>query len=67
MGNFEYQTKNTKVKGTFNIYQARNGSIMLVMGNLATKLTYCQINELNINCYLLENFDHDDFIKHYTI
>ena len=33
MGKFEYESGNTKFKGAFNIYQARNGAIMLLIGN----------------------------------
>ena len=65
MGKFEYETGDIKFKGAFNIYQARNGAIMLLMGTKISALTYSQINELNIDCYELEDFNHDDFHKYY--
>ena len=33
MGKFEYQSGDTKFKGAFDIYQARSGAIMLLMGS----------------------------------
>jgi len=65
MGNFEYESGDTKFKGAFNVYQARNGAIMLLMGTKVSALTYSQINDLNINCYGLADFNHDDFKKYY--
>jgi hypothetical protein len=65
MGKFEYISGITKFKGAFNIYQARNGSIVLLMGTKHTSLTYSQVNELHIDCYALENFNLDDFKKYY--
>ena len=65
MGKFEYQSGNSKFKGYFNIYQARNGAIMLLMGSKVTALSYSQINELDIDCYNLEDFSHDAFVKYY--
>jgi hypothetical protein len=65
MGKFEYELGDTKFKGAFNIYQARNGAIMLLMGTKVSALTYSQINDLNINCYELTDFNHDDFSKYY--
>lgn len=66
MGKFEYQSGKTTFKGAFNIYQAKSGAIMLLMGTKYTALTYCQINDLNIDCYELSGFNHDDF-KHYYL
>lgn len=65
MGKFEYESGDIKFKGAFNIYQARSGAIMLLMGTKASALTYSQINDLNINCYQLADFNHDDFSKYY--
>ena len=65
MGKFEYQSGDTKFKGAFNIYQARNGAIMLLMGSKVSALSYSQINELDIDCYNLKDFNHDDFLKYY--
>ena len=65
MGKFEYESGGTKFKGAFNIYQARNGAIILLMGTKVSALTYSQINDLGINCYELADFNHDDFSKYY--
>ena len=65
MGKFEYESGATKFKGAFNIYQARNGAIMLLMGTKISALTYSQINDLNINCYELADFNDDAFQKYY--
>ena len=65
MGKFEYESGATKFKGAFNVYQARNGAIMLLMGAKASALTYSQINDLNINCYELAVFNLDTFQKYY--
>ena len=65
MGKFEYQSGNTKFKGDFNIYQARSGAIMLLMGSKFTELSYSQINELDIDLYSLEDYNHDDFVNYY--
>ena len=65
MGKFEYQSGDTKFKGAFNIYQARSGAIMLLMGSKFTELSYSQISELDIDCYNLEDFNHDDFVNYY--
>lgn len=65
MGKFEYQSGDTKFKGAFNIYQARSGAIMLLMGSKASVLSYSQIIELDIDCYSLEDFNHDDFVDYY--
>ncbi|PAV30231.1 hypothetical protein CIL05_07120 [Virgibacillus profundi] len=67
MNRFEYETDNGWVVGYFDIYQARNGFIYLVMGNNFTKLTLGQIEQLNINCYSLKDYDHDDFVKAYNL
>ena len=66
MGKFEYDSGNTIFKGAFNIYQARNGAIMLLMGSKASVLSYSQINELDIDCYELIDFNHDDFVNYYV-
>ena len=66
MGKFEYKSGDTKFKGAFNIYQARNGAIMLLMGSKVSILSYSQINELDIDCYELIDFNHDDFVNYYV-
>lgn len=65
MGKFEYQSGDTKFKGAFDIYQARSGAIMLLMGSKFSELSYSQISELDIDCYNLEDFNHDDFVNYY--
>jgi len=65
MGKFEYQSGDSKFKGDFNIYQARSGAIMLLMGSKVSELSYSQINDLDIDCYELKDFNHDDFLKYY--
>ena len=62
---FTYDVKGGSVSGTFNIYQARNGAIMLLMGSKVSVLSYSQINELDINCYELIDFNHYDFVSYY--
>ena len=66
MGKYIYESGDIKFKGVFNIYQAKNGAIMLLMGTNYTALTYKQIDDLNINCYQLIDFNHNDFVKYYT-
>jgi hypothetical protein len=65
MGKFEYKAGVSTFKGAFNIYQARSGAIILLMGTSISALNYSQINDLNIDCYELDNFNHDDFKKYY--
>ena len=65
MGKFEYKSGDTKFKGAFDIYQARSGAIMLLMGSKVSELSYSQISELDIDCYNLEDFNHDDFVNYY--
>ena len=65
MGKFEYQSGDTKFKGAFDIYQARSGAIMLLMGSKVSALSYSQISELDIDCYNLEDFNPDDFVNYY--
>ena len=65
MGKFEYKSGDTKFKGAFNIYQARSGAIMLLMGSKVSALSYSQISELDIDCYNLEDFNHNDFVNYY--
>jgi len=62
---FYLKLEDGSISGYFNIYQARNGKIYLQLGNCITVLTPRQINELNINCYNLNDFDVDLFLKAY--
>lgn len=63
---YSYQTShNSRSKGFFNIYQARNGAIYIQMGITVTKLTETQLQDLGIDLYSLIDFDHDMYTKHY--
>lgn len=64
---YSYKTTEGISHGFFNIYQARNGKIFLMMGNVYTELSYKQINELSIDLYRLIDFDLDDLIAAYDI
>jgi hypothetical protein len=65
MGKFSYQSGDTTFKGDFNIYQARHGGIMLLMGNTAVCLTQQQVNDLAITVYELAEFDLDSYKSFY--
>ena len=65
MGKYQYESGNKKFKGEFNVYQAKSGAITLLMNKVHTALTLRQVNELNINCYELEEYNHDDFEHYY--
>lgn len=62
---FCYEIKNGKCSGYFNIYQAKNGSIQLVMGNCCTTLTSQQVLDLNLDVFPLIDYDHDKYIEFY--
>ena len=53
------------VSGSFNIYQAKNGTIQLLMSDKNIGLTLDQINELSLDLYELVDFDVDLFQKAY--
>ena len=65
MGEYKYESGNSTFKGSFNIYQAKSGAIMLVMGRNYMPLTHQQVNDLSINCYELEDFNYSDIKNHY--
>lgn len=65
MGNYKYLSNGTTRKGSFNIYQAKNGAIYILIGNNAVPFTLDQINKLYIDCYSLEDFDIDKFNQYY--
>jgi hypothetical protein len=52
-------------KAKYSIMYDTHDAIMLLMGTKVSALTYSQINDLNINCYELADFNHDDFSKYY--
>ena len=63
---YKYKQKgDVIVKGFFNIYQAVNGKIYITMGSSYTPLTLEQVQDLNIDVYLLEEFDIELFKKVY--
>jgi hypothetical protein len=64
---FVYETESGKIKGFFNVYQARSGKIFMQMGNNVTPLTFDQINDLSIDLYSLKEFDHELFVRAYEI
>lgn len=68
MGKFKFKpTEKETVSGYFNIYQARNGAIIIAMGSSFTPLIKEQVNKLNIDVYALEDFNLDNFKKYYQI
>lgn len=62
---FCYEIKNGKCSGYFNIYQAKNGSIQLIMGSCHTTLTSQQVLDLNIDVFSLIDYYHDKFREFY--
>lgn len=64
---YSIETNDGNIKGYFNIYQAKNGKINLLMSNNYTELNLKQINDLDLDIYSLIDFDYDDFKKAYSI
>ena len=64
---YTYETVGGRTKGAFNIYQAKNGSIQLLMCSKSITLTREQIKQLPIHPYDLMEFSHKDYIKFYNI
>jgi len=67
MNKYCYEIKDGKRKGYFNIYQAVNGSIQLMMGNRNITLTAQQILDFNIYTFDLIDYDHDKFLEFYKL
>lgn len=65
IGSYKFYSGNMSFKGAFNIYQAKNGSIVLVLGTSHTNLSEKQIKDLSIDVYSLKDFEYDDYIKFY--
>lgn len=63
---YTYNLNRGRVCGAFNIYQAVNGKIYIVMGNNHTALTEKQILDLSIDIYSLDCFDYDLYKKGYN-
>ena len=53
------------MNNTPSFYQDVKGFIRIVYGGSTTKLTKEQINELHIDVYSLDSFDHDLFMRAY--
>lgn len=67
MGKYEYEGRNgLQNSGSFDIYQAKDGGIVLLMGLDRTYLTLAQVNELSLDIYGLRDFDKDNFTKYYN-
>jgi len=63
---FSYPLSNGQTAiGQFNVYQARNGSICLAMGNGYAQLNLDQIHSLHIPENDLIEFDPDKFHEFY--
>ncbi|WP_316835042.1 hypothetical protein [Pedobacter nutrimenti] len=62
---FTYETSAGSKSGFFDIYQSRNGSIMLQLGYAFTRLSYKQIERLRLDVYILKDFDHDAYVQCY--
>ena len=62
---FVFESGNMKFKGSFKIYQAKNGSIMLMIGSSFIVLSYEQTQDLSFDYYSLEDFEIDDYLKYY--
>jgi hypothetical protein len=61
MNKYCYKTRYSKVKGFFNIYQATNGSIQLMMNNCNTTLSLKQIKDLHVPICDFIDFDVTKF------
>jgi len=62
---FSYATKEGHNSGLFNIYQSKNGGIILSLNNVHTTLRYRQIQELSLYVYALIDFDIESFCRFY--
>jgi hypothetical protein len=62
---YSYFTTKGIIKGSFNIYQGKNGFIYIVMGKGHCKLTLEQIIELKILCHELNDFDSVSYYEAY--
>ncbi|APH17016.1 hypothetical protein NPD5_3870 [Clostridium sporogenes] len=66
LNKFSYEVANGSVKGDFNIYQATNGKVYMLMGKGYTVLEEQQIKDLGIDVYELIEFDYELYKKAYT-
>ena len=64
-GSYKFWSGNVRISGDFQIYQARSGAIIMIMGKVNTTLTLQQINDLGIPCYELDDFCKDSFDHYY--
>lgn len=65
MNKYCYEIIGGKCKGYFKIYQAKNGSIQLMMGNCTTTLSLQQVLDLNIYTFDLIDYNHKNFLEFY--
>lgn len=63
---YTYQVQNGRVRGDFNVFQARNGLVFLLMGRGQIPLSYDQISILGIDVYSLIDFDYELFKTAYN-
>lgn len=66
MNKFCYSITNGSVKGDFNVYQATNGKIYLLMGKGYTPLTEQQVIDLGIDVYSLQEFKYELYKSAYA-
>lgn len=64
---FNCNTTSGKSEGAFNIYQARNGGIVLLLGDAITFLTIANLHDLRIDVSELNDFGQEDFRNYYDI
>lgn len=64
---YQYSISSGTKKGHFNVFQARDGSIHILMGRSSTELTKMQIDELSIDINSLIDFDQDNYSKYYNL
>lgn len=62
-----YGSEEFNTRCSFNIYQACNGYIYILLGDKRSELTLKQINELAIDVYCLEYFDYGKYKEVYGI
>lgn len=67
MSIFNYPTKVGDKSGNFNVWQASDGFIKIEIGDKEIKLTLEQIDDLEINCHLLEGYNHEEFVRAYEL
>ena len=64
---FSRKTASGHTDGSFHIYQGKDGAIYLLLSQLSTRLTSKQLDELSIDCYDLPDFEHDTYLRAYSL